>query len=261
MKEILVREKTLARAYHKALVELAFWGEIIDCPDYGQKQKECSMTIVVGEPLSEPMISKLYPGGFEELEQYRQEILYGILDFLIGHGWDYTYHDRIKDQLPFIYQELKRNPESRRAVIDVRDWRQDTKEGNTSPACLQNIQYFVRGGKLHCKVLMRSNDAPKAAFMNMFAFIMLQQQVAQELNLDMGTYTHRSNSFHCYERDFELLENYKSRIIREPYYGDSLAYDYKGFFEELMIESRPKIYQKVCDLKRQKGVSLHVSGH
>ena len=56
------------------------------------------------------MISRLFIGGYSELEQYRQEILDGILDFEIEREWwEYTYHSRIAEQLPFIYRELKRN--------------------------------------------------------------------------------------------------------------------------------------------------------
>ncbi len=241
MKEIFVEGKNLPDAYHKSISELYYQGEITECPDYNQKQKECSMTIFIEQPLLEPMISKLFIGGYEELEQYRQEVLDGILDFRIGHGWSYTYHSRIAEQLPFIYEELKRNPFSRRAVIDIRDWKADTKKGNDSPACLQHIQYFIRENKLHCKVLMRSNDAPEATFMNMFAFIMLQKRVADTLGTEMGNYTHRANSFHCYEKDFKLIEGYIKGIEG----GQDITYDYEGFFKDLMEESQPNIDKKV----------------
>lgn len=245
MKELFVQGTTLPEAYHNSIEALYSYGEISDCPDYNQKQKECSMTIFVEKPMAEPMISKLFIGGHTDLEQYRQEMLDGILDFKIGQGWDYTYHDRIAKQLPFIYEELRRNRDSRRAVIDVRDWQQDTKKGNSSPACLQNIQYFIRDNMLHGKVLMRSNDAPEATFMNMFAFIMLQKRVADELSADMGSYTHRANSFHCYEKDFKLIESYMKGINS----GESITYEYEGFFKELMEESKPEIEKKIRQLK------------
>lgn len=247
MKEHLIYAQSLPEGYHEALLRLHFYGDITKCPDYNQLQKECSMTIHVDNPLLEPRISRLMIGGFEELQQYEMEILDGILDFKIGEGWDYTYHDRISKQLPFIYKELKRNPYSRRAVIDVRDWEVDTKEENNSPACLQNIQFFIRNDKLCMKVLMRSNDAVEATFMNMWAFVRLQEKVANELNIEVGSYTHRANSFHCYEKDFGLLDGYVKRIVT----NNNLTYNYEGFFKDLMIESIPKIQKKVEELKRQ----------
>ncbi len=245
MKELFVTGKSLTEAYHKSILGLYYDGIITNCPDYNQLQKECSMTIVVEEPLSEPMISKLFIGGHSDLEQYRQEVIDGILDFKIGHGWDYTYHDRIFKQIPFVYDELRRNHDSRRAVIVVRDSEIDAMPGNTSPACLQHIQFFIRNKKLYGKFLMRSNDAPKATFMNMFAFIMLQKKIANDLDVEMGSYTHRANSFHCYERDFKLLESYVKSIEK----GDSITYEYESFYKELMEESRPDIERKVLQLK------------
>jgi Thymidylate synthase len=248
MTEKLVTGRTLPEAYHKSIEALYDFGEISDCPDYGTRQKELSMTLCVEEPLSEPMISRLFIGGFSELEQYRQEMLDGILDFEVERGnWEYTYHSRIAPQLPFILRELRRNPDSRRAVIDVREWRHDTREDNDSPACLQHIHYFIRGGKLCSKVLFRSNDAVKATYMNAFALIMMQQRLALELNVGMGSYTHRANSFHAYERDFALLEKYVSAIRS----GEETTYRYEGEWDELMEEAKPEIQKKIEELKNR----------
>lgn len=236
----------LPEAYHSALLRLSLDGAVSDCPDYNTTQRELSLTMVVQSPLAEPMISKLFIGGPRELEQYRQEILDGILDFEVDKGnWAYTYHQRIADQIPFIIEELKRNPYSRRAVINSRDNEADMV--SEDPACLQHIQYFIRGDKLHCKVLFRSNDACKAAFMNAFALIMLQKRIADELGVSVGTYTHRANSFHCYERDFPMLDGYVRRIYTEPL--EDLTYNYLGEWEELMEEAKPEISDMVNKLK------------
>lgn len=244
MEEVIMYGRTLAEAYHFALQELHEWSIIVPCPDYSTTQKECSMTMVVDEPLGEPMISRLFIGGPRELEQYRQEMLDGILDFEVGRGnWPYTYHQRMAPQIPLVVSELRRNPYSRRAVIDVRDWGRDM--GSDDPACLQNIQYFIRDGKLHSKVLFRSNDACKAAFMNAFALIMLQKRIADELGVEMGTYTHRANSFHCYEKDFPMLEGYVRRILN----AQDLTYNYAGEWDALMDEAKPAIAKMVAELK------------
>jgi thymidylate synthase len=243
MYELLVFGNTLPKAYHESLKVLQIYKNVVPCPDYNTTQCEISMTMVVENPLQEPMISRLFIGGYHELEQYRQEMLDGILDFEIAKGnWAYTYHDRIGYQYNFVIEELKRNPYSRRAVIDVRrlaDMKLD------DPACLQHIQYFIRDNKLHCKVLFRSNDACKATFMNAFALIMLQKRIADELGVEVGTYTHRANSFHCYEKDFALLDGYVKRINS----GENLTYNYVGEWDELMEEAKADIAEKVERLK------------
>lgn len=111
--------------------------------------------------------------------------------------------------------------------------------------CMQHIQFFIRDNKLHMKVLFRSNDAVKAAFMNAFALIMLQKRVADELGVEVGTYTHRANSFHCYERDFDLLHNYVKRYVN----SEDLTYDYVDDWKDDMEEAIPMILQKVEELK------------
>ena len=200
--------------------------------------------MMVENPLKEPMISRLMIGGPRELEQYRQEILDGILDFEVDKGnWAYTYHQRIEKQIPFVLDELKRNPYSRRPVIVVRDWEVDSK--STDPACLQHIQYLVRDNKLHCKLMFRSNDACKATFMNAFALIMLQKRIADELGYEVGTYTHRANSFHCYAQDYKLLDGYVERYLG----GEDTTYFYEDEWSELMAEEHSSIEEMVKELK------------
>ena len=71
---------------------------------------------------------------------------------------------------------------------------------------------MIRDGKLNLQVVMRSNDAAEATFMNAFAFISLQERVAKNLNVPVGTYTHTANSFHVYSKDFNLLKHFVDRL-------------------------------------------------
>lgn len=244
MREYFIPGRNLPKTYHEALFFLEECGEISDCADWNTKQKEISVTMFVENPLAEPMISKCFIGGAYELQQYVMEMLDGILDFEVEKGnWDYTYHQRYADQYQFVIDELRRNPSSRRAVMDIRDKLTDMYSDD--PACMQHIQFFIRNNKLHMKVLFRSNDAVKAAFMNAFALIMLQKRVADELGVEVGTYTHRANSFHCYERDFDLLHNYVKRYVN----SEDLTYDYVDDWKDDMEEAIPMIMEKVEELK------------
>lgn len=246
MFEHFVTGKTLPEAYHSALKALHEKNDELPCPDYNTNQKEASMTFVVEEPTAEPMISKLFIGDPRSLEQYRQEMLDGILDFEVARGnWEYTYHQRMEKQIPWIVDELRRNPDSRRAVVSIRS-EEDMHTG--SPACLQNLHFLLRDGKLHCKVLFRSNDATKAAFMNAFALIMLQKRLAEALGVKIGTYTHRANSFHVYERDYNMFDGYIRRIDAA---GDT-TFSYVGDWDELMEEAKPAIAEMVQQLKNHK---------
>ena len=254
MIEAFVEGNNLTEGYHRALLALAERGEVSDCADWSTTQKELAMTIAVKEPLAEPMISKCFIGDPYSLQKYVLEMLDGILDFEVGLGnWAYTYHQRYADQIPFIVDELKRNPSSRRAVMLVRDKEKDM--ASEDPACLQHIQYFIRKERLDCMVLFRSNDACKAAYMNAFALIMLQKRIAAELGVPVGTYTHRASSFHCYEKDFGLLEGYVKRIRQaladdDP---DDVTFEYEGDWDELMEAEIPGILSDAKRMRQEAG--------
>ena len=173
------------------------------------------------------------------------EMLDGILDFEVGQGkWTYTYHQRMGEQVQFVIDELRRNPSSRRAVISIRT---PDDIGSDDPACLQHLQYFIRHDKLDCVVLFRSNDACKATFMNAFALIMLQKRIADALGVEIGQYVHRANSFHCYEKDFTLLDGYVHRIKNQSL--SMLTYNYEDDWRELMEDEIPDILAQVEELK------------
>ena len=248
MREIFVQRHTLTAAYHQALVELETNGSVLDCSDWNQKQKECAMTVHIEEPTAEPMISRLIIGGPYDLQRYVMELTDGILDFKINSGWDYTYHDRFAAHLSFITGELKRNRESRRAVVSIRDNQVDSR--NKDAACMQSMQFFIRNDKLDLMVLFRSNDLPEAFFFNAFGLIMLQEKLARELGVEPGTYTHRSNSMHCYEKDFPLLRNYVKAIGERTV--EDLCFNFRGDWDELMKAEIPTILKLVEELKAQE---------
>lgn len=251
MQEFTVYGDTLPEAYHKALMRLQKHGEITDCADWNTRQKEVSMTMIVGDPLKEPRISKCFIGSPRELEQYRMEMLDGILDFEVEKGkWEYTYHQRYADQIDAVINELKRNPSSRRAVMVIR---RPEDIDSADPACLQIVQYFIRRNALDCVVLFRSNDACKATFMNAFALIELQKRIAERLGVKVGTYTHRANSFHAYEKDWSMLDGYVRRIRDDMYHlsDAGITYDYNGDWQELMEDEREDILKQVEVLKER----------
>jgi thymidylate synthase len=72
-------------------------------------------------------------------------------------------------------------------------------------------------------VHMRSNDAYKAAFMNMWAFTDLQRHVAEAVArrtgraLRPGPYAHIVDSFHIYGSYFREFEGFLQSIRKRPF--------------------------------------------
>lgn len=103
---------SLAEAWENAMIALYAYGCKIrtqyDAKDKSGNyldppSKDCTMLISIERPASEPMIHLGgIPGGFEDLEEYVQEVRDGIKDHWIREPldpsdtrWQYTYHGRL----------------------------------------------------------------------------------------------------------------------------------------------------------------------
>ena len=101
-------------------------------------------------------------------------------------------------------------------------------------------------------VMMRSNDAVQATFMNAVGFIALLRKVSEAIGVPTGSYTHIAYSFHAYENCYERLKKYAESIETKDI--TELTYAYKGFYEDLMKEEIPSIMAMVKDQKAKYGV-------
>lgn len=234
---LFVEGNGLAEAWEKSLIAVYEKGCDIkteyDRPD-DPPSKDCTMMIVIKDPLSEPMIHKDIPGGLEDLQEYVLEVLDGIKDHLVRDSaadkedtrWEYTYHQRLftysipgrkemYDQIDLIAQKLSQTPYSRRAQAIT--WKVWDDNFCNDPACLQSIwcrlvQDSESNWFLNTNVRFRSNDAYKAAFMNMFALIQLQLKIAEKISrttgreIKLGRYVHQADSYHIYGSYFQEFE-------------------------------------------------------
>lgn len=115
------------------------------------------------------------------------------------------------DQLERAYQALRHNPASRQVVLQIWDPREDLPhEDGTSASpdipCNLCSLLKVRDGRLEWLQVMRSNDIYRGLPYNFVQFTALQEIMAGWLGLELGSYTHISDSLHVYERDLAQLE-------------------------------------------------------
>lgn len=93
---------------------------------------------------------------------------------------------------------LKEDPDSRRAFITL-GRPADIHEDNLDFPCPASIHYLIRNNKLNCIVNMRSQSTYGVLPYDVFLFTMMQEAVAKEVGVELGSYTHISNSLHIYE--------------------------------------------------------------
>jgi len=222
MKSVHVIEELLPAAWEKAVI--ACWEQGENFPteydhDGDPNSRDVSVLIHVTKPFEEPRIHRAFPGGLDDLEKYRSEVLFGVHDHWVDPAagkWEYTYHERIFeyqvpsiglfDQIGAVVEKLKSVPYTRRAqAVTWQVWNDMTID---DPACLQRLWFRIADNKLHMNIHMRSNDAFKAAFMNMYALTELQRAVAAEIGVQPGEYMHIADSFHIYGSYFDEFEGF-----------------------------------------------------
>lgn len=254
-----VEAKTLPETWERAV--LATWNEGLSIKtEYDKPEdppsKDCTMVMVVNDPMAEPRIHRAFPGGLEDLEVYRQEVVSGIHDHWINPKegkWTYTYHQRLAgypsekskiDQIGYIIEKLAETPYTRRAQAIT--WDPGTDPVTDDPPCLQRIWCRLvkssNGYTLNMNTHWRSRDAYKASFMNIFALTDLQRMIAEETGkrlkerVTVGRYVDISDSFHIYGSYHEEFKNFLKTVtgrsfeaktwstkFAEPYFEDARA--------------------------------------
>lgn len=223
---VSVQAENIAEGWERAVLECWERGAVIPT-QYDREgdppSRDVSLALSVRNAFAEPRIHRAMPGGIQDLEVYRQEVVDGIHDHWIDPDagkWQYTYHERIEayslpggrviNQLDYVVDALAEAPHTRRAQISL--WKPWEDAGIEDPACLQRMWFRVFGDRLVMACHMRSNDAFKASFMNIFAFTDLQRVVAERLSerlgrqIEVGQYNHMVDSFHIYGSYFEEME-------------------------------------------------------
>lgn len=102
------------------------------------------------------------------------------------------------DQWEYIKELLGRDPNSRQAVIHIKD--ADNRPTKDTP-CTVYLQFMLRNGTLDLSAHMRSNDIWMGVPYDMFSFCALQVLMAMQLNVEVGEYHHYAGSLHMYARD------------------------------------------------------------
>lgn len=146
--------------------------------------------------------------GARIFKQHPYQSSYTVSDVMgpfdnIPHEWT---------QWQYLKDELKKDPDSRRAVLHIR-MPQDSYLAHKDVPCTLALQFFIRDGALHQVASMRSSDLVLGIAYDVPAFTIFQELLALELGVECGSYTHISNSLHIYSKHYPLVE----KILNDPW--------------------------------------------
>ena len=110
-----------------------------------------------------------------------------------NYGWQW----KRNDQIDYVIDLLKHQPDTRQAVITILDMKEHDTFTFDTP-CTYAIQFTIVHGRLNMCVTMRSNDLWYGFCNDQYQFSMLQEMIADELKIEMGTYYHFAHNMHLY---------------------------------------------------------------
>jgi len=122
------------------------------------------------------------------------------------------------NQIENIIELLQERKTSRRAVIQIFDAKDLLNFQHKDIPCTVSLQFLIRENKLHLFVNMRSNDVFLGLPHDIFCFTMIQEIIANKLNVDLGEYNHFVSSLHLYSKHKNIAKQYISEGLQSSKY-------------------------------------------
>ena len=154
------------------------------------------------------------------------------------------------DQIGWVVNEIKRNPDSRRLIVSA--WNPAEIEKMALPPCHCLFQFYVANGKLSCQLYQRSADIFLGVPFNIASYALHTMMMAQVTELKPGEFIHTFGDAHLY---LNHLEQAREQLARKPYPLPTMKLnpdvkDIFGFtFEDFTLENyqaHPHIKAKVA---------------
>lgn len=115
------------------------------------------------------------------------------------------------DQISWLVDEIKNNPDSRRLIMS--SWAADQIDLMTLPPCHTMAQFLVVGDELNCQLYQRSADMFLGVPFNIASYALLTHMIASACDLKVGDFVHTFGDAHIYQNHVEAVEQ---QLAREP---------------------------------------------
>jgi len=136
------------------------------------------------------------------------------------------------DQLKYVIDTLKKDINSRQALITIHDPAKDCRELDgllkvtKDQPCSRSLHFMVVNGKLDLTTYMRSNDIMWGlSAVNISNFTFIQEYVSIILGVPVGNYHHFVANLHVYSPFINKIEEFAKMEYKQPpknyYYDDS----------------------------------------
>jgi thymidylate synthase len=237
----IYQSRGFAEVYEEALYDLIKHPEYTTQPRDMKIKEDCDVALVIEDPLSclytNPERSSQFKYIAAELLWYfmgRNDVEYiakfakfwesiqnedGTVNSSYGNLLFSNRNEHGLTQYQWALESLIKDKDSRQAILHF-NLPIHQRHGNKDFVCTVYGIFQIRNNKLNFTIHMRSNDVILGLPTDVAFFATLQSQMLKHLKyegaysgLELGTYTHIANSFHVYERHFDLVE----RMIKHKF--------------------------------------------
>jgi len=118
---------------------------------------------------------------------------------------------RTVDQIAWVVDEIRRNPDSRRLVVSA--WNPAELDRMALAPCHCLFQFHVANGRLSCQLYQRSADVFLGVPFNIASYALLTHMMAQVTGLVPGDFVHSFGDAHLY---LNHLDQAREQLSREP---------------------------------------------
>ena len=115
------------------------------------------------------------------------------------------------DQIRWVVDEIRRNPDSRRLIVSA--WNVGELPKMALMPCHTMFQFYVADGRLSCQLYQRSGDIFLGVPFNIASYALLTHMVAQVCGLEVGDFVHTLGDAHLYNNH---IAQAKLQLSREP---------------------------------------------
>lgn len=149
------------------------------------------------------------------------------------------------DQISQVLKQIKEKPDSRRHMVTA--WNPAEVDKMALPPCHALFQFYVADGRLSCQLYQRSADYFLGVPFNIASYALLTHMVAQQCDLQPGTFVWTGGDVHLYVNHLEQAQVQLSRtphplpqlvIKRRP--ATLFEYQFEDF-EILNYQAHPAI--------------------
>lgn len=184
----------------------------------------------------------------------------GELGAVYGHQWrnfgasqkpDGSYNADGFDQISWLVNEIKNNPNSRRLIVS--GWNPKEASEVALPPCHTLFQFFVANNKLSCQLYQRSADLFLGVPFNIASYALLTHMIAHVTGLGVGEFVWTGGDCHIYNNHLEQVNEQLSRTpfdLPKLWLNPKIKNIFDFDFDDINIEN----YQSHATIKAQVSV-------